>query len=164
LLDTNDLLNTIKKAALEAVEAEKPVNLLFGKVTSASPLKINVEQKMILSSAQLVLTRNVTDYKVTMGVDFSTESTSLNADHSHDVSGDVKVDSSISPNDNNAKITNTVSSNISVQKQTINLSHSHKVKGNKTFTVYNGLVVGDEVVLLRMQGGQKYIVLDRVVS
>jgi hypothetical protein len=26
------------------------------------------------------------------------------------------------------------------------------------------LVVGDEVVLLRMQGGQKYIVLDRVVS
>jgi hypothetical protein len=29
-------------------------------------------------------------------------------------------------------------------------------------TVYNGLVVGEEVILLQVQGGQKYIILDRI--
>ena len=33
----------VKKAAVEAVEAGKPVNLLFGEVISASPLKIQVD-------------------------------------------------------------------------------------------------------------------------
>lgn len=37
--------------------------------------------------------------------------------------------------------------------------HSHTYSGTKTFTVNNGLEVGDEVILLRQQGGQKYLVL-----
>lgn len=32
-------VEVVKKAAVEAVEAGKPVNLLFGEVISASPLK-----------------------------------------------------------------------------------------------------------------------------
>ena len=40
--------------------------------------------------------------------------------------------------------------------------HFHAYKGRKQFTVHNGLVVGDEVLLLRQQGGQKYIVVDRL--
>lgn len=31
-------------------------------------------------------------------------------------------------------------------------------------TIYNGLEAGDQVLLLRMQGGQKFIVLNRVVA
>ena len=46
--DANELVDTLKRAAVEAVEAGKPVNVYFGEVVSASPLKINVEQKMIL--------------------------------------------------------------------------------------------------------------------
>jgi hypothetical protein len=34
----------------------------------------------------------------------------------------------------------------------------------KTITIHNALVVGDEVILLKKKGGQKYIVLDRVVN
>lgn len=34
---------------------------------------------------------------------------------------------------------------------------------NRTMTIHNSLTKGDEVVLLRQQGGQKYIVIDRVV-
>ena len=34
--------------------------------------------------------------------------------------------------------------------------------GKIQVTVHNGLVVGDEVILLRQQGGQKYIVVDRI--
>ena len=56
---------------MDAVEANKPVNLCFGIVTSTSPLKINVEQKMELGEAQLLLSRNVTDY--TMKLEASME-------------------------------------------------------------------------------------------
>lgn len=41
-------------------------------------------------------------------------------------------------------------------------SHNHEYKGKKEFTVHNGLIVGDEVVMIQMQGGQKYIVIDRL--
>jgi hypothetical protein len=40
--------------------------------------------------------------------------------------------------------------------------HKHSYKGKKIFTVHNSLVVGEEVVLIRIQGGQKYLVLDRL--
>ena len=29
-------------------------------------------------------------------------------------------------------------------------------------TIHNGLVVGDKVILIRQQGGQKFVVLDRI--
>ena len=60
--DATELTKAIKKAASKAVKAEKPVEVCFGKVTSASPLQILVDQKFTLGAAQLVLTRNVTDF------------------------------------------------------------------------------------------------------
>jgi sortase (surface protein transpeptidase) len=41
-------------------------------------------------------------------------------------------------------------------------SHNHDYSGRKRFLIHNGLKVGEKVILLRVQGGQKYIVLDRV--
>lgn len=106
MLDANDLLNIVKKAAVEAVNASQPSDFSFGKVTSANPLKILVEQKMTLGAAQLILTRNVTDFKTKVTIDEIV----------------------------------------------------------KTLTVHNALQVGDEVILLKKKGGQKYLVLDRVVN
>lgn len=128
MLDSNDLLNIIKTASRNAVEESQPANICFGKVTSASPLKILVEQKMTLGKAQLVLSRNVTDFKTQVTVDWMTESTSGGSG-----------ESAFS-------------------------SHSHGLSGTKELTIHNGLKTGDEVILLRQQGGQKYIVLDRVVN
>lgn len=102
LLDANDLLELIKKTAVKAVEAGKPCDYCFGRVVSESPLKISVEQKITLSSAQLVLTRNVTDFKT-------------------------------------------------------------KIDGAEV-TIENKLLYGEQVVLLRQKGGQKFLVLDRVVN
>ncbi len=62
--NANEFVETIKRAALEATEAKKPVNICFGNVVSVSPLKINVEQRMQLSNKQLILSRNVTDFKI----------------------------------------------------------------------------------------------------
>ncbi len=41
-------------------------------------------------------------------------------------------------------------------------THKHTYKGRKKIMIYNGLLVGEKVVLLRLQGGQQFIVLDRV--
>ena len=84
--DANELVDTLKRAAVEAVEAGKPVNVYFGEVVSASPLKINVEQKMILGEKQLILSRNVTDFSTMVTVDWTSES-SLST-HNHTVKGD----------------------------------------------------------------------------
>lgn len=66
---------------MEAVDASKPVHILFGTVISASPLKIQVDQKAIYTEKMLVLARNVTDYEVDMTVSHQTVTIS----HGHPV-------------------------------------------------------------------------------
>ena len=88
MLSSNQLLQTVKMAAIEAVEATKPCAVVFGKVKTKSPLTINIDQKLTLTSAFLVAT-------------------------------------------------NTAKDNVNV---------------------------GDTVAMMRMQGGQQYLVLDKVVS
>ena len=68
MADSTELVRLMKQAALDAVNASKPAEICFGKVTSASPLKILVEQKMTLGAAQLVLSRHVTDYITTVSI------------------------------------------------------------------------------------------------
>lgn len=79
---------SIKRIALKAFEASNPVNVLFGTVTKANPLEVEIHQKLRLSKEFLVETKR--------------DGTSL--------------------------------------------------------------VVGDKIVLLRVQGGQQFIVLDKVVG
>lgn len=130
MADANELVETLKRAAVEAMEAKKPVNVYFGEVVSAAPLKINVEQKMVLGEKQLILSRNVTNFKTSI------------------TGGNIKnyyytgstTDSGTAP---------------------VSPSHVHAV-GKIEITVHNGLVVGDEVILIRQQEGQKFIVLDRI--
>lgn len=130
MADANELVETLKRAAVEAMEAKKPVNVYFGEVVSAAPLKINVEQKMMLGEKQLILSRNVTNFKTSI------------------IGGNIKnyyytgstTDSGTAP---------------------VSPSHVHAV-GKIEITVHNGLVVGDEVILIRQQEGQKFIVLDRI--
>ena len=136
LPDANELVDTLKRAAVEAVEAGKPVNVYFGEVVSASPLKINVEQKMILGEKQLILSRNVTDFSTMVTVDWTSES-SLST-HNHTVKGD-----------------NGSGGNIDLNTGSKNLAHTHKI-------IHNGLGVGDEVILIRQQEGQRFIVVDRI--
>lgn len=90
MLDCNDLLVSIKTAAMDAVNASKQSGILFGNVTSVNPLKINIEQKLTLSMAQLILTRNVTDYTVSMTVSHQTELSqeALVSTHTHNYEGE----------------------------------------------------------------------------
>lgn len=143
LPDANELTRAMKKAAIEAQDSTKPVQVCFGKVTSASPLQILVDQKLTLGKSQLVLTRNVTEFSTMVTVDWTSES-SLTT-HNHTVKGD-----------------NGSGGTINLNTGSKSLAHTHDIAGKKKITVHNGLVVGDEVILLRQQGGQKYIVVDRI--
>ena len=74
--DAVEFVKLVKKASVEAMEAAKPVNVYFGEVVGTSPLRINVEQKMILGESQIVLTRNVTDFKTAVTVSWNTDDNS----------------------------------------------------------------------------------------
>lgn len=143
MADASGFVETIKKAAREANEAEKPVNVCFGKVISNSPLQINVEQKMVLGEKQLILTRNVTDYTLSVTVNWMTES-GLGT-HSHTVSG-----------------TDGGGDDIYLTTGESNLIHNHSLMGKKNIVIHNGLSIDDEVILIRQQEGQKYIVVDKI--
>ena len=54
-----EFLKLVKRAAVEAVEASKPVNVCYGKVTNDSPLEILVDQKITLNKNQLVLSNPI---------------------------------------------------------------------------------------------------------
>lgn len=41
-------------------------------------------------------------------------------------------------------------------------AHTHQIKGKKKLKVLNALKQGEKVVLIRQQGGQKYLVVDRI--
>lgn len=97
-------VENIKRAALSAVQASMPSGLYFGVVTSINPLNISVEQKMILTEEQLILTNMVRDFEV---------SATLNGE-------------------------------------------------KQSYIMRFALKVDENVILLRMQGGQKYLVLDRI--
>ena len=128
-------VEAVKRAAIEAVEAGKPVQLVFGQVISTSPLKIQVDQKAIYTEKMLVLTRNVTDYEVDMTVSHKTEIIT----HGHPVVDTYKGGGTA-----------------------LEIDHDHPYQGRKKFLVHNALVVGDQVVLARVQGGRRFVVLDRI--
>ena len=116
-----DLIILIKQAAVEAVKADDPTEVIFGVVTGVNPLEVNIDQKITLKAPMLILTNNVRDYTVEVDVIWATRP-----------SGDP--------------------------------AHSHPVSGRKTMTVHNGLKIGEKVILIQKQGGQQYIILDRVVD
>lgn len=90
-LNINEMIRAVKRAAIEAVNAQKPCNVFYGVVTKAAPLEILVEQKMTLTAAQLVLSRNVT--KHTIEVEFTPEDwlTELESAHKHGIKGKKKL-------------------------------------------------------------------------
>ena len=133
-LDLNALVRAVKKAAVEAVRAENPMGVCHGTVTGLSPLEITTDQKLILGEKQLILTNAVRDYTVEMTVDHVTEVIS----HGHSVTDTYTGGGTAQPVDN-----------------------SHPYKGRKSFRVHLGLKMGEKVILVRCDGGQQFVVLDR---
>lgn len=102
----SNLLETIKIAALDAVNASKPIEIVLGEVLNIEPLKINLEQKLTLTSAFVIVPREFTDYKIKILIDDE----------------------------------------------------------EKEIEIKNALTVGEKLVLAKIQAGQKYLILSRLVN
>lgn len=133
-LDFNELVRAVKQAALEAVQADNPIAVCYGTVTAVGPLEITTDQKLVLKEELLLLTDNVRDYNV----ELSTISGSGSAEGPH-------YTESESGGSGYAEFA----------------SHAHRYQGRKKWKVHNALKMGERVILLRCDGGQRFIVLDR---
>ena len=121
MLDYNDLVLSIKKAAMDAVGASKQTGVVFGTVVGTDPIGIQIDHKLILGAGQLILTRNVTNHECPITLHTQT------------------------------------------QPAADNRLHLHMIEGTSSIVMDNQLLMGEKVVMIQMLGGQKFIVLDRVV-
>lgn len=130
MYDAKDLLRVLKVSASEERRASDPCDILQGYVLSASPLKIQISDKLILDDDFLVLPEHLTDHEVEIEIEtakkWTTESTGGGA-------GEAAF-----------------------------ASHSHDIKGKRKMKILNALKKDDIVLLLRQDGGQNFIVLDRI--
>lgn len=62
-----NMLEIIKRAAVDAVDCTKPVQVIFGTVMQADPLKIKLEQKIIIESAHMIPTSSFKSATFTPG-------------------------------------------------------------------------------------------------
>ncbi|KYG89147.1 hypothetical protein A0U40_13225 [[Bacillus] sp. KCTC 13219] len=89
----SDIVKVLRRVVLDAVNAQKPANIVYGTVVSVTPLKVQVDQKLILEREHLKLTRAVMDYEVDMTVDHLTENRAGGsgeaafASHNHEYKG-----------------------------------------------------------------------------
>ena len=68
-----DIIKSIRKIVLQSIAAQKPANIIYGTVISISPLRVQVDQKLILEKAQLKLTRAVKDYQTSISINGGTK-------------------------------------------------------------------------------------------
>lgn len=91
-----DFLENIQGIVLGILNAQKLSTIVYGTVESISPLKVQVDQKLLLEQEQLKLTRAVMDYEVDMTVDHVTENRAGGsgdaefASHNHEYKGKKK--------------------------------------------------------------------------
>lgn len=146
-----DLTESMKRAALQAMEASKPVSVAFGTVVQEAPLLIAIEEKMTLGTDQLILCRHVTDHEIDVTVEWASES-ALGA-HRHSVASNATTSGGDPAHSHDVPASSTGYAN---------LAHGHGIRGRKSMRVHLGLTLGERVVLLRLRGGQQYLVWDRV--
>ena len=99
----SDLCNAVKILAQEAINSQKPLEAVFGKVINESPLNIETEQRLILTKDFITVAEHLRERTINVHIDDRTVA--------------MKID--------------------------------------------NSLKKEDTVIMLRQQGGQRYIVLDR---
>lgn len=129
MLDGNDFLKVMRKAAAEAVEAGKPTAFTYGKVISSDPIMVEVDQKIQLSEKQLSFGESMQEYETEVEVEI--EEMELELD-------------------------------LQINGETVKAlaKGNGKVKGKGL--IKRSLDAGAEVILVRMQGGQKYVMYDKV--
>lgn len=155
-----ELLDAIMLTSQASQQASQPTELVLGTVTSALPLEISINNMQApLRSQVLYLTEPVIEKKIPV-LDHIHHINSLSHTHSeyHGTTGSGLTGSY-------PTLTSLVSTGAN-SDQTQNIicyEHGKPLPIKDGFIILNrALEVGDKVILLRVQHGQKFIVLSRV--
>jgi len=144
-----NLIESMKQVTLGVLNQQNMVNVLFGTVTKASPLEIQLENRFVLETDELVLTRSVTDFTTQISyTGYETENVDA---HNHAIN----LPAIAVPGYGATSPTPVTSENANEHLHEHNADHLD-------FTVHNALKEGEKVLLLRVQGGQKFVVWDRI--
>lgn len=130
------MINIIKGIVEGILERKKLTTIVYGTVESVSPLTVRIDSKKLLQEEDMILSHLVRDYAVDITVQHSTDSIfgSWNTNHGH-------------PN---------------VSSAPIPVDHEHEYKGRKKILLHFGLIEGEKVALIRIEGGQMYYLIDRL--
>ena len=131
------LLEVIKQAGVDAVGATNPVAVMFGTVTKASPLEVNVDQRFTLTEDFLVIPESLMMLRNSQG------------NFNMSLKGNV--------------LTGPAVEDESEERWTGSMRiYGAELEATRGSLQLEPFSVGDKLILLRIQGGQKYVVLDRV--
>ena len=62
-----EILQVIKRAAVSAVDAERPVEVSFGTVISENPVQVRLSMKLVLGPKQLIITERMKSLNLKKG-------------------------------------------------------------------------------------------------
>ncbi|MFD1203599.1 DUF2577 domain-containing protein [Sporosarcina contaminans] len=126
------MYDNVKRAAVKAVLAMNPVNVLYGTVEKAKPLEIRIHEKLKLTEEFLDVAEHLTRHERIISLDYQNPKK-----WPETAIGDAAKDTSSSEGYTD-----------------YNLKYAKMV-------FEDGLKKGDKVVLLRVQGGHRFLVYDR---
>lgn len=148
------LLDIIKQASKDSIESTQPAAFVFGVVTKTAPLTVSVEGRLTISEPLLIVPETLRTYRI------------------HNVTGVMQGSVEFAGTISMTGVTGTVETTepkiYTVTDATFSgTASSVKLSGKITITsgelfltrIFN---VGDELLLARVQGGQRYVVLERL--
>ena len=133
--DMSDFLGVMQGVAGNVQKNSELVNLVFGKVETIKPLTIRVDAQTLLIEKELILTHLVRDYEVDIEVSHQTV---------------------------NDDILNTLHNHPGVPDNSFDSHHYHAYQGRKKIKIYQGLQIGEGVLMIKEQGGQRHVIIDRL--
>ena len=134
-MNASMFLKIVQDIAAKVYNNSEPSDIEFGTVESIEPLVIRISEMITLTENQLILTNLVKDFEVDIEVSHRTV---------------------------NDDILNTLHDHPGVPQNSFDSHHYHDYKGRKKIKIYMGLKVGEGVILLKKQGGQRRLVIDRI--
>lgn len=157
-LNAQAFVDMMKEAARMTMDESAPFSFAIGKVltpaidgTTVDGMQVQVDDHLKLSSKQLILTNAVRDYYVKLTTVGETLGEQDGKEHVTEEKGRLSTATPSGtaglPGDDDAYD-----------------YHAHDYKGDKWWKVNLALQAGESVLMLRTDGGQKYIVLDRVFA
>lgn len=132
-----ELKDVLQQMMQESQQAGQPTDIRIGTVTAVDPLEITINTQMApLKASVLYLTESVVEKKIPV------------LQHNHVIHDTYTGGGSSEPN--------------LMQSDIICYEFGKALPVENGYIILNrGLAVGDEVILLRVQNGQKFIVLSR---